>query len=833
MHPSSRVSQAEAPASTSFVTELALRLADHSTRRNEDPLPPVSKPAPGLGCRRYLLRPEPGTIVKQSPLTSEWKLQHFDDGAGQAAGAHLPDHDDAAWLPATVPGQVHLDLMAAEVIPDPFFGLNYEQCLWVEQKEWWYRTSLTPGREDLGGKRVELVFEGLDTFATVYLNGEEIGTSRNMWVPLVLDVTDRLRWGEGNTLAVRLRSPFEAVKPDMEADDTENVTGFFSPKERIYARKAQMSYGWDIAPRIVSVGIWRPVYLRSVPEVAIRGFWARTKRLSEAEAEVVFEVEAENVSQQPRDVTVRLAAACADHELAWECEKTLDPGLSTLRGEQVVPNPRLWWPHGMGDQALYRGTVSVGSGGQASHMGQCTFGIRKLDLVLQDAESGQPRFYFTVNGVPCFMRGTNWMPIDAMFARVTPERIEAVLDLCLDAHCNMLRIWGGGIYEDPAFYELCDEKGLLIWQDFMMACGLYPQNERFRRQLREEAEWVVRELRGHPCLALWAGDNENDCAYGWGEGESEGYLKNGLTREVLPEVCARLDPSRTYIPSSPFNPSGHGNPNAPDEGDLHLWDHSVRARDPMYFTDTSKFLSEIGRICAANLSSTQRFLAPEDQWPVQNRAWEHHVGTIPTTDFNRRWKTDEGIRNLIGRDAESLEEYIAASQYGQAWCLGEWIERARRRKFECGGILWWNIFDNWPEHVDAVVDYYFGKKVGYTAVCRASRLLMPSISHEGAGFRVHLLNDTLEPSSGMLTVSVCDLSGSRWVAHADYISVEPNVSAIVAEIAAEELGDLDPDQHYLHVVYEPDGAEAIENWHILDDVKSLAVFEAVYGPVNP
>jgi len=783
--------------------------------------------------------------LKQTPLTADWRLQHFADGAGEAAGAHLAEHDDLAWLPATVPGQVHLDLMAAEVIPDPFFGLNYEQCLWVEEKEWWYRTAFTPDLEELSGKRVELVFEGLDTFATVYLNGQEIGASRNMWVPLVLDVTDRLKWGEPNTLAVRLRSAFEAVKPDMAADEGSDVTGFFSPKERVYARKAQMSYGWDIAPRIVSVGLWRPVYLRLVPEVAIRGFWQWTRGIDDRRpwaasagipdttAAITFECEVENLTPEPRTAIRRIEASCGDSAIEWEREVTLKPGRWTVGTSIDIHEPRLWWPHGMGDQNLYRGTVSLRIDDEVIDERPISFGIRTVELLLQDPETGEPRFFFTVNGAPCFMRGTNWMPTDAMFARVTPERIDAVLELCREANCNMLRIWGGGIYEDPAFYELCDEKGLLVWQDFMMACGLYPQNEGFRRQLREEAEWVVRELRGHPSLALWAGDNENDCAYAWGGGDPEGYLRNGLTREVLPEVCARLDPSRTYIPSSPYNPSGHGNPNAPDEGDVHLWDHSVRARHPMYFTDTSKFLSEIGRICAANLGSTQRFLAPEDQWPVENKAWEHHVGTIPTEDFKRRWKTDEGIRNLLGRDAESLQEYIAASQYGQAWCLGEWIERARRRKFECGGILWWNIFDNWPEHVDAVVDHYFGEKVGYTAVCRASRLLMPSIAREGEAFRIYLLNDTLEPSAGMLTVSVCDLSGSRWVAHADHVSVEPNASAVVAEIPTADLGDLDADQHYLHVLYEPDGAEAIENWHILDDVKSLAVFETVYGPVRP
>ncbi len=766
-------------------------------------------------------------------LDSEWRLQHFADGIGANSGVYRAEHDDADWLPATVPGQVQADLHAAGVIPDPFFGLNYEQCLWVEEQEWWYRRSFVPEREDLPGRRVELVFEGLDTFATVYLNGEKLGESRNMWVPALFDVTDKLKWGQPNVLAVRLRSPFEAVKEDMAADDTPEANAFFSPKERLYARKAQMSYGWDISPRIVSVGIWRSVYLRAVPDVAIRSFWQWTRRLLMPYAYLGFEVEVENLGKKSRRAAIRMEAACGDKTMKWECKRRLGSGVSTIDILMEVHRPPLWWPHEVGDQNLYRGTVSIILDGQVIHALPVTFGIRKIDLVLNDPDTEENRFYFTVNGVPVFIRGTNWMPTDAMFFRETRDRLRAVLDLCCDAHCNMLRIWGGGIYESPDFYELCDEMGIMVWQDFMYACGLYPQNEAFLAQARAEAEWVVPALRGHPCLALWAGDNENDCAYGWSEGEPDRYLKNRITRQVLPGVVSRLDPTRPYIPSSPFNPSGHGDPNGAAEGDVHLWDHSKRARDPMYFTDQSKFLSEIGRICPANLSTTQRFLAPEDQWPPQNKAWEHHVGTIPTSDFERRGKTDLGVRNLIGRDAESLEEYIAASQYGQAWCLGEWIERARRRKPECGGILWWNIFDNWPEHVDAVVDYYFGKKVGYTAVQRASEPLLPSIAHADDAFEVFLCNDLLAPSSGMMTLSVCDLSGSSYIVRAEPVSVEANASTCVARIPLSELGDLDANAQYLHVLYEPTNGEAIENRHILDDVTNLAIFAAVYGPLNP
>ena len=804
-----------------------------------------------------------------SSIEGGWRLKAFEDGEGEQRGAAAPDFDDADWLPATVPGQVHMDLMDGGIIPDPFFGLNYGQCLWVEEKEWWYRVRFAAPAQDAGTVRTELVCEGLDTFATVYLNGERLEPSfgrhpgteaaalRNMWVPAAFNVTGKLRpGGNANVLAVRLRPWKAAVREAMAADPTPDADSFFSPRERIYARKAQMSFGWDIAPRIVTVGIWRPVRLEVLPAHAIRDVWVRAGEVSPERAVVSAEVRVESFSEaavgRPEDrrtasdemlrsaqhdtaITCRLRAKCGDSVV--EAAGAVAEGLAQL--EVTVLKPRLWWPHGMGAPDLYEGEVTLEQGGRVVHRRAVTFGIRDMRLHLADPETGANRFFFTINGERRFILGTNWIPVDAMFARVTRERLAAVLQLLLDAHNHMVRIWGGGIYESPDFYDLCDRLGIMVWQDFTYACGRYPQSDDFLAQVRAEGEGVVRALRNHPSLVLWAGDNENDCAYGWGEGGgAEAYLRNRLTREVLPEVCARLDPDRPYIPSSPFNPSGHGDPNAPDEGDVHLWDHSKRPRDPLYFADRSLFLSEIGRICAANRSSTERFLAPADRWPVANKAWEHHVGTIPTCDFERRAKTDLGIRNLIGRDAESLSEYIAASQYGQAWCLSEWIERARRRKFECGGILWWNLFDNWPEHVDAVVDYYFGRKAAYAAVQRACRPVCPSVCHvtaaEGkpARFEVWLLNETRQQVGGRLTVERRDVGGNVVVVRVAQVVGAVNASTPVLEIPDDEVGPLDPDQEYLAVRLETAAGEVLEAKHVLDACQSLGVLASVFGPVD-
>lgn len=754
-----------------------------------------------------------------------WQLAHFADGEGEDAAQGVTDEAD--WIAATVPGDIHLDLLAAGRVPDPFIEDNYKHSLFAEEREWWYVREFTPEADMLACRRVEILFEGLDTFATVYLNGVEIGTSRNMWVPLTADVTDLLQPLGANTLAVRLRSPSAAVREDMERDETPHVTAGFTPRERVYARKAQMSFGWDIAPRLVTCGIWRPVRLIGHGAGAIRDVHVRSRLNEDGSATVALTALAEPFVREG-DFAILFRARCGDS--AFEASASLQREGGPLSGscEVRVPGPKLWWTWDTGEPNLYDLEATLLCDGTPVARWAGRFGIRDIELRLADPASGEPRFSFILNGRDTFMRGTNWIPVDAIFARVTRERLAEVLGLARELNCNMLRVWGGGIYEAPAFYDLCDELGILVWQDFMFACAIYPQNDGFLTQVFEEAESVVRALRNHPCLAIWSGDNECDCSYRGLVG-GEAYHSNRITRGVLPAVVSSLDPDRPYVPSSPSNPSGAGDPNGDAEGDTHIWSHNEHPRAPMYFADRSKFISEIGRISPATLGTIRRFLRPEHQWPNANPVWDQHLGTLPTCDFHRRDRMDEAIERILGAKPQTLEDYVEASHLLQAWCLSEWIERARRRKFECGGILWWNLFDNWPQHSDAVVDHYFGVKPAFHAVKRSSRLVLPSIAPEADGWSLWVVNDLDEPCSVEIELAAASVQGSSRTLLTTEAVCPANSSAMVAQVTSDAAGKLDPDSDYLVVTMRGGGAEPVMGYHVLNGCKSIAVLRSIYG----
>jgi len=760
-------------------------------------------------------------------LDGDWKLWNTDPTpAGQEAAACGQAALDA--IPATVPGDIHLDLMAAGRVADLFVGDNYKQALFAEEQDWWYERTFVPDTQLAGADRVELVFDGLDTFATVFLNGMAIGQSRNMWVPLRLDVTRLLRHGESNTLTVVLRSPRKSVEADMAAEHPEPINAFFSPPERVWCRKAQMSFGWDIAPRIVTCGIWRPVRLEGHFAGAIRDVWARTRLVEGGQAELALSVEADALAAGG-EWSARFRAACGESVVEGQLPLVATCGRLAGLATVAVPSPRLWRTWDIGTPNLYDLTVELRADGNAVDEWQGRFGIKDIRLVLTEPDDGRNCFRFELNGRPTFMRGSNWIPVDALFARVTPERLEAVIDLAIDTGCNMLRVWGGGIYEHPAFYRLCDERGILVWHDFMYACGLYPQSEAFLSAARREAEWVVRSLRNHPCIALWAGDNECDCGYGW-DGDVGRYVDNRLTRRVLSSVVAELDPDRPYLPSSPCNPSDKGDPNTADEGDVHIWSHSEHPRAPMYSQERSLFISEMGRICAANVESTKRFLPPESQWPHANPVWDQHLGTIPTSDFRRRDRMDEGIGAVFGFVPDTLEEYVEASQLMQAFCLSEWIQRARRRKWECGGILWWNLFDNWPQHADAIVDYYFEKKIAYAAVRDSSRLVMPTVAlnEDGDGYEVWLLNDTDGAVEGVVALALGVDGSSRTLLQTPG-RAEANASTLAVTVPVEVLGRVDANHLYLVATLDTGQGGVIATPHILNGCASREVLRAVFG----
>ncbi|MHC4915393.1 MAG: beta-mannosidase [Planctomycetota bacterium] len=591
-------------------------------------------------------------------------------------------------LPATVPGTVHTDLMKAGRIPDPHLGLNEEKVRWVAERDWSWSREFEVSGELLARDRVELVFEGLDTAARVLLNGEEVAESDNMYVPLRVDVKPRLRAGV-NSLEVRIESPVRLRRQREEQAGLELRQG--QGKAAAYLRKAPYSFFWDWGPELPTSGIWKPVRLEAF-EARIADVWPRVELAADAKsAKLSARVAVESAAAGRAELALRLAGHGLELEVVEEVE--LAAGASTHEVTFEVESPELWWPNGYGDQPLYELRSALRAGGAEIDADSHRVGFRAIELVREPDERGES-FLFRINGVPVFCRGANWIPDDSFLPRVTRERLERAVAMAAGAHMNMLRVWGGGVYESEDFYDLCDERGILVWQDFVFACGMYPDHlDWFRESVRREAEANVKRLRGRTCLALFCGNNE--CHQGWHEwgwktsGKWDRFYGERLYHEVLPEVVSRLAPDTVYWPGSPW---GGEPPNSQDVGDTHYWGVWHR-REPAegYESLTCRFLSEFGFESGPCPAAVREFAGGREVFPDSQVMLSHEKCTDGKVKLRQYLETEFGVGA-----ARDLTGWIYRSQYVQAHCIGTALRHTRRRFPECGGVLFWQHNDCWP-----------------------------------------------------------------------------------------------------------------------------------------
>ncbi len=593
---------------------------------------------------------------------------------------------------AQVPGDVHLDLMREGLIPDPFVGMNADHALWVEQKDWWFRREFE-SPSGLAGRRAVLVFHGLDHFATVWVNGHVVGRSDNMFIRHEFDVTDALKADGRNELVVRLAASAWSI----HTDDSGGGPGSWN-RERIFCRKAQMSFGWDIAPRLVTVGLWRPVELLLIDRGRITTFHVVLKRFEGHAAVVGVEIEVQWT--EAHSGVARLSGTV--HGTVWETKAELQPGRNVVTRELRLENAPRWWPIGYGTPALVEASVSLEFEGSPLDARRIRTGLRRVELIQEPQPSGATSFGFRVNGRDIFITGLNWTPLDAIFARVTPERITHTLEKLAKIGCNMVRVWGGGVYESEHFYRECDRLGIMVWQDFMMTCDWYPQSDAFASALETEARQVVRDLRSHPCVAVWAGDNECDAALAW-VGLDGKVGVNRLTRDVLPRVCRELSPEVPYVPSSPWSPSG-AHVDSQTEGDYHGYAHGQDYRKSYLWDVRCRFMSEFGRLSLPSMKVIRKYFPKGTEWPLTGAMWSYH-GSDTTRDGRFR-VADKILAELeaSGRPAPTnIRETVRASQELQAEGVVALIERYCDDP-EFGGFLLWNVADCWPQQSDAVMD---------------------------------------------------------------------------------------------------------------------------------
>ncbi|MFH1570315.1 MAG: sugar-binding domain-containing protein [Gemmatimonadota bacterium] len=687
--------------------------------------------------------------MERIDLSGAWELAWFAEGRHAVSGPADLEGLPLQWIAAEVPGNVELDLERAGLLPELFHGTHIYRLRELEACQWWYRRRFE-APAGAAGRRARLVFHGLDCFATVWLNGQEVGRSANMLVQQAFEVTGRLAAGL-NEVVVRLGSAVnEARRHEYPPSLTTGLTNY----EHLPVRKAPHMYGWDIMPRAVSAGLWRPVALELPGDTGIDDLYYTTRRAGEAGADLLVHWQFRTPEADLSGFRLRFAGRDADGATAFaqEVVPRFVAGAHTVH----VAAPRLWWPRGYGEPHLYEVTCQLVRDGAVVDERRDRVGLRTVELERTDVTTAERpgQFRFRCNGVPVFCKGSNWVPADAFHSR-DAGRYERMLDLFDDLGCNMVRCWGGNVYEDHAFYARCDRSGLLVWQDFAFACGLYPQHAGFLEQVRQEATAVVRKLRNHPSIALWSGDNEVDDVY-MALGLDPGA--NRLTREVLPEVCRIHDPWRAYLPSSPY-----AAPEVVRSGDRgrmpeqHLWGPRDYYKSPFYARHTAHFASEIGYHGCPNVSSIRRFIDADHLWPwAGNDQWRCHAADAVPEGGPHQYRIKlmaDQIGELFGAQPNDLEAFALASQISQAEAKKFFIESFRLRKWRTTGLLWWNVIDGWPQFSDAVVDYYFGRKLAYWYIRRSQRPVCVMVDEPDAWqCRVAAGNDTRQPARGRFRV---------------------------------------------------------------------------------
>jgi beta-mannosidase len=689
----------------------------------------------------------PGVAPETTSLDGTWRLTYFPQGKYRPANPDQLRSLKLQSIEAAVPGNVELDLSRKGELPaDLYFGDNILKLRPYELNEWWYqREFLTPA--GIGSRRVELFFGGVDCLATYWLNGKELGSSDNMLIEQRFDVTGKLSPAGPNVLTIRLRSAtLEAAT--KKYDPSYSITPWPPNVASIWIRKAAHSYGWDIMPRAVSAGIWRCVQLVIHPEHEIEDIQVNTLSVSQSQARLaVFYQLNTDLSLLP-DLKLRIEGRCGQSTFSEIRKVYFSAGRFTFD----VKNPQLWWPRGYGRPDLYEITTQLLYKDKVLAARRDAIGIRTVELVRTEVTSLERpgQFLFKVNNVPILAKGSNWVPADAFHSR-DADRYEKILSLFADLGCNMLRAWGGNVYEDHAFFDICDRNGIMVWQDFSMACAVYPQTPEFLEVMRKEALSVVRKLRIHPSIVLWSGDNEVDMFY-YRSGLDPGH--NRITREVLPQVVAEADPYRPYLPSSPYWApevvASHQLQLMPED---HLWGPRDYYKSRFYTEHTAHFVSEIGYHGCPNLSSLKRFLEEKYLWPWQdNPQWILH-STDMTGSPNRSNLMAKQTKEMFGEVPESIDDFILASQSSQAEANKFFVEMTRLKKWRRTGLTWWNVIDGWPQFSDAVVDYYFNKKLAYYYLRRVQQPVCIMID-EPSDWHVRVVagNDSLRDAKGKYRV---------------------------------------------------------------------------------
>jgi beta-mannosidase len=689
------------------------------------------------------------------------------------------------WHPAYVPGCVHLDLMGSGLIPDPFYRDNETKVQWVENEDWEYRKEFMASRQMLSKTHVELVAEGLDTFATVFLNGQKVGETDNMFREYRIEIKPFLKPGD-NEILIRFDSPVRRART------LEKKLPYRLPGGSPLVRKAPYHFGWDWGPRLVTSGIWRPLSLEAWDVARIEDLEISQEFLDPIK--VLLRTRVSILADKSHKIAVK-ATISGKNPFSHAESVNLQPGQNINEKAFSIINPDLWWPAGMGEQKLYTVTMELYERGRLLDSVEKRIGLRKFVLEQKEDEWGRS-FQFTVNGIPFFAKGGNWIPADSFPPRVSRQKYESLLRDCVAANMNMLRVWGGGVYESPDFYDLCDELGLVVWQDFMFACAMFPGDQAFLDNVKAEAENVIKQLRHHASLALWCGNNE--CEEGWfhwGWKEQyppkvwDDYLK--IFHEILPRAVEKYDPARPYWPSSPHSDET-GDPRSGRSGDMHYWG-IWHGQEPFkeYRKKFHRFFSEFGFQSFPPFETIKTFTLPGD-WNIASPVMEQHQ------------KHPEGNRLILlymldhYRLPQDFESLVWLSEVLQAEGMKTAVEHFRSQMPRVMGALYWQINDCWPVASWSGTDYYGNwKALHYYAKRFYSPVLVAPID-DNETLRVYGISDLAQAVDAQLQVGIYTYDGKTLQEGRTDVRLEPRSSRVLMSKPLEELRQgLPPEEVYL------------------------------------
>jgi beta-mannosidase len=645
------------------------------------------------------------------------------------------------WLPASVPGGVHTDLLALGKIPDPFVADNELKVMWVAENDWEYRRSFHVDAGLLAGENVVLVCDGLDTIADLYLNGTYVGHAENMFRRWEWEVKSLLREGS-NELLITFGSPVRFItarQAQLPLQGGGDIPG--GP----HLRKAPCHWGWDWGPKLPPIGVWKDIRLEGY-SVRFENVHVR-QSIGQYSATITADTQVEVTGEADLNVLMKVTGPDGEQFTATESLASFIEGGDSFTDLSVeIPDPQLWWPKGYGAQPLYEVEVTLKQDKNILDQRIFKIGLREIELCQEQDQWGK-EFTFYVNGVRLFAKGADWIPADSLPTRITESYLEGLLKSAVDANMNMLRVWGGGYYPEDMFYDLCDRYGILIWQDFMFACGIYPADADFFENFRVEAIENIRRLRHHAALALWCGNNEMEqgwCDWGWNKPDDplNQRLKDGYDRmfhHMLPDLLRVEDPDHPYWPSSASANTAFEGANNQVQGDCHYWD-VWHGRKPFtaYRTQYPRFMSEFGFQALPPLKTIATYADPAD-WNMTSYIMEHHQRSGSGNGLMIAQMTD-AFR--MPKDFSSL---VYLSLLLQAEGIRYGVEHWRRNRNRVSGTLIWQLNDCWPVASWASLDYFGRWKALHYAARRFYAPLLLSVAEEGKTMRVHVTSDVVHP----------------------------------------------------------------------------------------